>query len=310
MSPPLIFFHSSFDPYLAFTLWQARCSNPGSPIWLIGDDTNDLSAMGVRHFRFADYAQKRDEFVKLYRHFSGHQMENERLCFERWFYLEAVLKETGTEEFFAMDSDVFLLIDLESLPVFRRKDFDIAGGPPWGFGRFVRRGLISEFCDYTLERYRDPAQLADWERRYKAGEDFNPPEGIYNVCDMALWRMFIRDRNLKILDLREPWDGLVVCGGFSSAAGFRMRGKFKEIARENDGYYGFHEKSGAKIRFVLLHFQGKYPKRLQPLFVGWPGPVLRACWRPSYRRNLRKMWLIASYSWRVRKKFFSPVLNQ
>ncbi len=305
MPEPIIFFHSSFDPYLAFTVWQARRSNPDAPVWLIGDDANNLSELGVRHFRFADHSARRDEFVKIYRHFSGHQLENERLCFERWFYLESVLAQTDTPSFHFMDSDYFLLCEVAKMSP-GWAGYDLARAPVWGYAWFADRDIIHEFCDYMLDRFCDPQQLAEWAHRFKAGEDFSSPEGIYNVCDMTLWRMFIRARNKRHLDLSIPRDGVVFDEGLGHDGAFQMRDGFKIMSRNGDGYY-CHPKNGAlPVRFAALHLNGKYPKRIQPLFTGWPWPVLRACWRPNYRRNLRKLMLIISYSLRVKSRLIAP----
>ena len=62
MAVPIILFHSGFDPYLAFTIWQAKRTNPSAPVWLIGDETNGLISLGARHFLKAQHASRRDEF--------------------------------------------------------------------------------------------------------------------------------------------------------------------------------------------------------------------------------------------------------
>lgn len=302
MSAPLIFFHRGFEPYLAFTLWQAQHTNPGAPVWLIGDASNDLSAMGVRHFRQEKYAARRDEFVRSYQHFSSHLLENERLCFERWFYLEAILAETGVEQFCFMDSDYFLLMDVAKLSP-EWKNIEVAGAPVWGFAWFGNRKIIGEFCNYMLERFRDPQQTAEWARRFAAREDFCPPENIQNVCDMTLWRMFIREKGVRYLDLSVPRHGVVFDRDFSAANGFAFRDGHKALTKRADGVFGQLEATKEPVRFAGLHLAGKYPKRLQPVFSGWPLAVLRACLRPKYLRNLRKLFQIAAYTQKVKRSF-------
>ncbi len=304
MTAPLIFFHSGFDPYLAFTVWQARRTNPGAPVWLIGDDTNDLSALGVRHFHYARHAGRRDEFVRLYRNISTHGPGFERLCIERWFYLEAILEQTGVNQFFYLDSDVLVLRELQPF-VAQWSGHEIAGAPPWSFAWYARSGIIREFCDFVLTCYSDEAKLAEWERRFRSGDDFSPPEHIHNVCDMALWRMFFRERNLEPVDLAAPHNGMAFDPGLTEPWGFRMRGQFKELTRRSGTCFGFHEASAAPVELIVLHLNGKYPKRLPPLFTGWPWPVVRVCLRPPRLRNLRKLWLMASFSWRIRSSFFA-----
>jgi hypothetical protein len=301
MALPLIFFHQGFEPYLAFTLWQARQTNPRSPVYLLGDDTNDLSSIGVKHFPFRDCAGRAGEFVAAYRHLSGHELACERLCFERWFYLDAFLQKSGIQEFCFFDSDVFLLMDLEELrPGWA--GFELAGTPAWGFCYCVRADIIARFCDFMLDRFRDEAQVRRWEAAHRAGGDKFPPENIYNVSDMLLWMMFMREAGFRHLDLRVPRDGLVFDYCIDVAQDFRMRNGFKEFAGHNGAVFGYHEKAGQPVRFAALHLGGKYPKRLGPMFTGWPAALVRACSRPRYLRNWRKLAQMAVYSHRWRNK--------
>jgi hypothetical protein len=292
MPPPIIFFHQGFEPYLAFTLWQARRTNPQSYICLLGDDTNDLSSIGARHARFRDHPGRAAEFIAAYHHLSGHEMECERLCFERWFYLDAFLEHEGINEFYFLDSDFFLLRDLEELrPTWSA--VEMAGAPAYAFAWYKSRHIITRFCDFMLERFRDEAQVARWRNTYDAGLDFSPPEGILNVSDMLLWMMFIQQDRVSHLDLRVPRDGSVFDNWFDQSNGFRMRGGSKELTDRDGKFFGLYEKTNERVRFAGLHLGGKLAKRLGPFFTGWPAPLVRACCRPNYRRNLRRLFLIA-----------------
>jgi hypothetical protein len=304
MALPLIFFHRGFEPYVAFTLWQARQTNPRSPVYLLGDDSNDLSGIGVNHVPFRDGAGAAGEFIAAYRHLSGHELASERLCFERWFHLHEFLQTAGINDFCFLDSDYFLLMDLEELrPGW--SGFDMAGVPAWAFCYFSGPGIVARFCAFILDRFRDEAQIRQWEAAYRAGGDLFPPEGIHNVSDMLLWMMFIRDGGIKHLDLRLPRDGLVFDSLIDGAQGFRMRRGFKELSRRNGGFFGHHETTSREVRFAGLHLCGKYSKRLGPLFTGLPTLLLRACVRPKYHRNLRRLALIALHSWRLKRGFFA-----
>ena len=126
------------------------------------------------------------------------------------------------------------------------------------------------------------------------------------MCDMALWRMFFRERKLRHLDLTVPANGAVFDGAFAGAHGFRMRREYKWIERRPGGFYGCLEGRHEWVRFAALHLNGKYPKRLPPVFTGWPAPAVRACFRPSYLRNLRKLFLMLSYWWKVKGWLLAP----
>src|SRR5712691_2337449 len=125
---PIIFFHKGYDPYLAFALWQARRTNPHSPIYLLGDKTNELASLGITHVRYDRYPGRRDEFVALYRHFSDHELECERLCFERHFHLADFVQRKRIGPFLYLDSDVLLMMDMmQFLPLWR--EYDVGGIP-------------------------------------------------------------------------------------------------------------------------------------------------------------------------------------
>jgi hypothetical protein len=304
MALPLIFFHRGFEPYVAFTLWQARQTNPRSPVYLLGDESNDLSDIGVNHVRFRDGEGEAGEFVAAYQHLSGHELACERLCFERWFHLREFLQAGGIKDFCFLDSDYFLLMDLEELrPGWA--GFEMAGAPAWAFCYFSGPDVITQFCAFTLERFRDEEQVRRWETAYRAGGDLFPPEGIYNVSDMLLWMMFIREAGIRHLDLRLPRNGVVFDSLIDGPQGFKMRNGFKELTRRNGAFFGHHEQIRQDVRFAGLHLCGKYPKRLGPVFTGLPRPLLRACFRPIYRRNLRRLALIALHSWRLKSEFFA-----
>jgi hypothetical protein len=304
MALPLIFFHRGFEPYVAFTLWQARQSNPRSPVYLLGDESNDLGGIGVNHVRFKDGQGAAGEFVAAYRHLSGHELACERLCFERWFHLRDFLQTGGIKDFCFLDSDYFLLMDLEELrPGWA--GFEMAGAPAWAFCYFSGVEIIARFCAFILGRFRDEEQVRRWETAYRAGGDLFPPEGIYNVSDMLLWMMFIREAGVRHLDLRIPRNGVVFDSLIDGPQGFRMRNGFKELTRRNGAFFGHHEPTGREVRFAGLHLCGKYPKRLGPVFTGLPRPLLRACLRPKYRRNLQRLALIALHSYRLKSGFFA-----
>jgi hypothetical protein len=191
---PIIFFHQGFEPYLAFTLWQARKSNPQSAVYLLGDDSNDLASLGVTHVRFTSFAEEAREFISVYRHLSGHEPACERLCFERWFYLRAFLRQTGINEFCFLDSDYFLLLDLEQVRGAWR-GFDMTGAPAWAFCHFRSPEVIGQFCSFIMEKYRDENQIRKWMKPIPGAPA--TPQGTQWVSDMTLWTLFIKEAGVS-----------------------------------------------------------------------------------------------------------------
>ncbi len=291
---PLIFLHRGFEPYLAYTLWQARKTNPASPVYLLGDESNDLTSLGVSHVRYCEFAQEAGEFVSVYRHLSGHEPPCERLCFERWFYLQSFLRKTRIEEFCFLDSDYALLKDLAEVRG-PWQGYDMAGAPVWAFSFFRSPGVVERFCSFVLDRYRDENQIRQWQK--PAPGVPTTPQGTQWINDMTLWMMFIKASGLSHLDLRQPRDGIVFDGGLASSDGIRMRSGFKQLTVKKKAVFGRLEKTGQPIQFAGLHLQGKFPKRLWPLLAGFPLPLLRACTRPPLSRNGWKLVQMISYCW-------------
>ena len=298
MAPPILFFHQNFEPYLAFTVWQARQTNPNSPVYLMGDAANDLTSIGATHVHFHDFAAEAREFIAFYKHLSTHELECERLCFERWFYLLGFLKKFPFAEFYFLDSDYFLLMDIGEARG-QWGEYEMAGAPAWAFAWFGRPQIIREFCSFVLDRYRDPAQIRSWQNA--------PPPGI---SDMTLWMMFLKQGGFAHLNVGRPRNGLVFDDGLNNRNGFRMRGEIKELSRRDGMYFGWHEKTNEPVRFAGLHLQGKFSKRMGPLFTKWPLPLVRACWRPPYRRNWRKLAQMAIYCQTKGRTLFAPGDNR
>jgi hypothetical protein len=294
MAPPIVFFHQNFEPYLAFTVWQARQTNPDSPVYLLGDAANDLTSLGATHVPFHDFAPEAREFIALYKHLSTHELECERLCFERWFYLLGFLKKFPFEEFYFLDSDYFLLMNIEPARV-QWAEYEMGGVLAYAFAWFSRPQIIGQFCSFVLNRYRDPAQILSWR---------NAP--LPGISDMTLWMMFIKQPGFRHLDLRRPRNGLVFDDSLSNQTGFRMRGQIKELTRRGGKCFGWHEKTNEPAQFAGLHLQGYLSKRIGPLFTGWPLPVVRACWRPPYLRNWRKLAQMAIFCQTKGRTIFAP----
>jgi len=66
---PIVFAHYGNSDYLRYSLGQARQHNPESPIYLLGDETNDCHDM-VEQRRFLNYFEGAREFAGVYRHLS------------------------------------------------------------------------------------------------------------------------------------------------------------------------------------------------------------------------------------------------
>ena len=302
MNPPIIFFQREFEPYLAVAVNQARRTNPDTAIFLLGDASNDLTCLGATHVPYGEYVGRRDEFVSVYRHFSLHELECERLCIERWFYLAAFVESRQMDRFFFMDSDVLLFANLAQL-VPAWEGYEAAGVPSlFATGYFTRSSIVSGFCDFILSCYRDEGQVQRWRNAF---EDFKrtrvrkhvPPV----VNDMELSRLYVQDAGLRVLDLRQPLSGLVFDSNILDLDGFEHLHGRKQLFQDKPGGVVEARKSGQRVQMACVHFGGQPAKRLMPGLTGWSGPLVRSCLRRNARRNLKKLIQYWYFSRQFRK---------
>ena len=101
-----------YEDYLAHVLRQARRSNPGRRIVLLGDRADAATKAQVEFRDSKAYDAGAAEFRKLYAHLSPNTLAGERFCFERWFIVRDFCRESGIGSFLCADSDVVILADL------------------------------------------------------------------------------------------------------------------------------------------------------------------------------------------------------
>jgi hypothetical protein len=289
---PIIFFHKGYDPYIAFALWQARLTNPQSPIYLLGDKSNDLSFLGIKHVPFERYPGRRDEFVALYRHFSTHELECERLCFERHFHLADFVTRERIGPFLYLDSDVLLMMNLaQFLPFWRERD---VGGIPGLYGTcyYDSASVADNFCSFMLERYRDDRQIESWRQAY---EHQTPGAVSANISDMVLSHMLLERAGLRSFDLREPRDGIAFNTSFLVSETEPM-----SVSWTPGGKGVCSIVNEEVIRWASLHFLG-WSKRYASAFTTWSAPLGRCFLKPDYRRNLKKLIQHLHYGRRLKR---------
>lgn len=301
MRPPIIFFHSGFDPYISFALWQAKKTNPGSEVILLGDHTNDVSCLGIRHVPYSNNPGRRDEFVSIYKHFSHHELECERLCIERWFYLAAFVEKEKIDQFFYLDSDVITLLDLSEL-IASWGDCLAAGVPHfYGSSYISKRKLVTDFCDCIISLYHDPAQIDKWQHNFETKGNTDKHTGASSVNDMALCKLYEKQAGFSCVDLREPHNGVLFDENIILHENILHCPKgFKQAFRDPKTGSYFVVKKGQPARLACLHFAGN-TKRYESAFVEWSKPLLRSFFKPNYRRNIKKLIQYAFYGWQYKK---------
>jgi len=297
--PCIIYFHEGFSPYLPFTLRQARISNPDARIILLGDSQNRIQGIQYDHHLLSDYERRHQEFLDCYRHFHPGHLGDERRCIERWIYLSEFLKKQKIEEFLFLDSDMLLFCDVGEI-LSTSRGYDAAGAPMfWAFCCFLKKNLIADFADWIFQQYRDPEVIKKWEtafRRHLAGEK----ERGAIIQDMALAKMFIEEKGIRVLDLTQPNGGRVVDSG-------RLGGAFQQKRKDVDIL--FQKKAGGAIETVIggitltltaVHVAGFY-KNHMPGLTGWSWAIFRSFFRPNYRKNMKQLFLYGLNGSRYRR---------
>jgi hypothetical protein len=300
-SPPscIIYFHEGFSPYLPFALRQARISNPDARIILLGDYQNRIQGIQYEHYLLSDYDGRHQEFLECYRHFHPGHLGDERRCIERWVYLSEFLKKKKIEEFLFLDSDMLLFCDVGEI-LSKSRGYDAAGAPMfWAFCYFLKKNLVAEFTDWIIQQYRNPAMIRKWDaafRRHLSGEK---EQGAI-IQDMALAKMFIEERGIRVLDLTHSTNGKIVDSG-------RFGGAFQHKKKDVDILFQ-HEAggpvetvvAGRTVLLAAVHVAGFYKSHM-PGLTGWSWSIFFSFFRPNYRKNIKQLFWYGLNGFRFRR---------
>jgi hypothetical protein len=256
MSIPIIFFHINNPRYLKYSLKQARYFNPGSEIFLLGDQKNDRYPF-VTHVNAANFEGQAPAFASSYKHMTSNGYMYELNCFLRWFYVCDFCKQKGIEEFIYLDSDILAFEDFDKL-VHLFGDVRIANtcdemGVP-AFTYFRSYSVIDEFCNYLLKSYNDPAMLARLEQLYQPF--INDPEMLGGISDMVLFHLYFQDYPEGTLKVDLINNEIAIDACINREDGFEMEAGMKKIYWQDNIPYCKQIKSGKLIRFAVMHYQG------------------------------------------------------
>jgi hypothetical protein len=254
---PIVFIHQNVGAHLAYSLKQARHSNPESSIFLLGDETNNRYA-GVEHRNFGDYFAEADAFGRVYTHFSTHTRSFELICFQRWFILKEFLIAHRIEKCVYLDSDVMLYANVTGeIAKFDRFDFTLC----WNtigcvFFLNNRDGLI-KLCDFMMDIYTKKSRYHyDRMAAHFAARQHNALPG--GACDMTALQLYSEVNFGTVGEASHIIDGSVYDPDINMPnPGFEMADNIKKVWWEGGLPYGTYSRTGEKIRFNSLHFNGR-----------------------------------------------------
>lgn len=279
---PIVFVHRGASTYLEFTLRQAKAAAPGADIVLIGDEANARFGDIVRHVPISAFGERTDALRASYTHRSTRSFEAEWVCYERWYFLRALMHAEGWAEAVHLDSDVMLYASADELrAAFAGAEVALSWGAAqepfvWAASphvAFWQRSTLDDFCDFAVRSFADDALDAAYLDKWQYHVRERKPGG---VCDMTTLYRFVREHpgRLNLADLLTPPSAEAAPWAFdynvNTAANYRpdayqMEAGRKALRADADGRIFATRGSGEPARMLAVHFQGQ-GKRFIPEF--------------------------------------------
>ncbi|MBM4147014.1 MAG: hypothetical protein FJ240_12225 [Nitrospira sp.] len=260
---PVVFIHVGNPEYLRYTLAQAKINNPGSLVYLIGDDTNDIYEF-VEHYKIHDHESGANSFSKLYKHHSANSIDGEHFCFRRWFILKEFMEQNAINQCLYLDSDVLLFSDLqEEHRKYRNCGLTNSLGFSPGFNIFNNLKVINDFCEFVTKAFISDSlynNLIDTanQQSFSCG----------NVSDMVAFYEYQKRTRYKVGDVSVITDHSRHDPNMRLSEGFEMDGGIKKVIWIDNNPYCREISSGSLIRFNSLHFQGGLKYLIKDYFRG------------------------------------------
>ncbi len=252
MAIPIFFVHKTDSSYLKYALKQTWKFNPDSPIYLLGDESNNKYPF-VTHLNISDYSASAEAFKKVYRHMSATNIDYELFCFLRWFYIRDFVVQNNIESFICLDSDVLVFSDLtEALNPFQHLSIANEGKAMPAFTYFGNSKAIFDFCEFTINQYTVPSYIKRLDLEWEAQK----PRNWGGICDMVIFLFYFTEfpNNLGKLDaiINDSTFDRHIRGN----DGFEMDGDHKKFIWKRKQPFGYHLQSKKWIRFHGIHYQG------------------------------------------------------
>ena len=284
---PVILYHTSFLPYLPFSLWQNQRTNPDRELILIGDRSNRIAGLPYRHEFEDGYRGLLGELYASYHHMCSAHVGDEQRALGRWFVLSEFLRKNQIEHFYFLDSDFLLFDRLSEWEADWERDEMIGTPLLWGFSFLRSARAVHEFCQWVLRLYQEPARREAIRQKYASAGS--------GLAEMGLMSEFFLEAGLPIRNVnwRNPEARACFDDGFFGSSYRYHPVDFRSLRqRKVNGPIGYVQ-DARRRRLHGIHFIG-HQKNQIPGFTGWSPVVWRAFFRPNYRRNMK--WLL-QYLW-------------
>ncbi len=261
---PIVLIHKGNSWYLPYTIWQLLKTNPDTPIYLIGDKQTHHFKRWINHIDLNQFKGCTLALEKVYQHHSTLGAEFELTCIERWFILLEFLKQNNLKKCIYLDSDILVYKDLNKV----EKNFPTYDMTWCGFSahsNFIKNiAALENYCNNVIDCYTNnfPSLLKEKSHFYQVKSS----KLKMNISDMS----FFHDYNLRypgsLLDISLPNLEGTFDRSMEDTRVFEAEGEFKKVYWVNIEPFCLESKSGIKIPFVTLHFQGKGKNILKEYF--------------------------------------------
>lgn len=251
---PIVFIHNHNSHYLPLSLWQARKSNPGSEVILIGDSYSAHFGFMVRHEDKKNYFQGASEFAKRFKNFSTNPHDFELICLQRWFILEEFMLINGLKKCLYLDSDILLYGNVsEDSPRFSSFGMTIAGIS--GHSNFVHHiDTLSDFCRFLMDSYKDEAAIQVLEEKYR---EFRKKHAAGGISDMTFFMEYKEIHPDRILNIGFPLKKRLYDISMNHTEGVESKNGIKVVRKAKNGNTYLQYNNGLIVQIQTLHFQGE-----------------------------------------------------
>lgn len=257
MTLPIVLIHRGDEPYLSYSLRQAKVSNPDASVFLLGTAINQhFASDGITHVMMNSYMQSASAFAPIYKHMHIMPLSYNLFCFQRWFLLRDFMRDNQIQACCYIDSDVMLYENVNN-PIYH--DFKME----FVWTNFVSLDLLDRFCAFTTTYFANTMLYGQLVQETKQLGHLS--NNLPLVSDMVVGLLFLRQFPQYTYTHGRYDDRMFDENINRPIWAESLEGKRKVYL--NDGQlYTKDVASKAYIRLNSLHFQGTVMKDFMSFF--------------------------------------------